>query len=129
MSEQQPAVGTFLEDGALTASGWARALRDGVLLGQRCGSCGHVTAAPKAACARCGERALAVEALPTTGEVYTQTTIAVVPERFEGPYRVGIVDLGEARVLGRIPEDADIGDAVSLAGVVEADDRVAPRFE
>jgi uncharacterized OB-fold protein len=61
--------------------------------------------------------------------VYTQTTIAVAPEGFEGPYRVGVVDLGDGRVLARISEDAEIGDAVSLAGVVEADDRVAPRFE
>jgi uncharacterized OB-fold protein len=88
-----------------------------------------VTAAPKAACARCGERDLTVELLPTAGAVYTHTTIGVTPERFDGPYRIGVVDLGEARVLGRVPEGADIGDEVSLAGVVEADDRVAPRFD
>ena len=128
MSEPRPPAGRFLEDGALTASAWAGALREGVLLGQRCPGCDHVTGAPKAACARCGERDLAVEALPTVGEVYTETTIEVSPEGFEGPYRVGVVDLGEARVLGRLPDDADIGDEVSMAGVVEADDRVAPRF-
>lgn len=129
MSEQQPAPESYLEDGALTAAAWRRALRDGVLLGQRCPDCGHVTGAPKAACARCGSRDLAVEALPTTGEVYTETTIAVPPAGFEGPYRVGVVQLEAARVLGRIPDDAAIGDAVALAGIVEADDRVAPRFE
>lgn len=129
MSEPAPAPESFLEGGTLTAAAWARALREGVLLGQRCPACGHVTAAPKAACARCGERELTVEALPTTGAVYTQTTIAVTPERFEGPYRIGIVEVGDARVLGRIPDDAEIGDEVSLAGVVQADDRVAPRFE
>ena len=129
MSEQQPSPESFLEDGALTASAWGRALREGVLLGQACPSCGHVTGAPKAACARCGERDLALEALPTVGEVYTETTIAVPPEGFEGPYRVGLVQLGDARVLGRIPDDAAIGDEVSLSGVVEADDRVAPRFD
>lgn len=129
MSEQAPAPEAFLEDGVLTASAWARALRDGVLLGQRCGSCGHVTAAPKAACASCGERALSVEALPASGEVFSHTTIAVPPDGFAGPYRVGIVDLGEARVLGRVPDDAAIGEEVSLAGIVEDDQRVAPRFE
>lgn len=129
MSEQQPAPESYLEGDGLTARAWRRALRDGLLLGQRCPDCGHVTAAPKAACARCGARDLAVEALPTTGEVYTQTTIAVAPEGFEGPYRVGVVDLGDARVLARIPDDADIGDQLSLAGVVETDDRPAPRFE
>lgn len=129
MSEQQPAPERYLEDGALTAAAWRRALQDGVLLGQRCPDCGHVTGAPKAACARCGERDLVVEALPTAGEVYTETTIAVAPAGFDGPYRVGVVQLGESRVLGRIPDDAAIGDGVALAGVVEADDRVAPRFE
>ncbi len=129
MSEPAPAPGAYLEDGALTASAWSRALRDGVLLGQRCSSCERVTAAPKAACVRCGGRELAVEALPTAGEVYSETTIAVPPAGFSGPYRVGLVDLGEARVLGRIPDDAGIGDDVSLAGVVKAEGRAAPRFE
>jgi uncharacterized OB-fold protein len=129
VSEQQAAPEAFLEGDRLTAKAWSRALREGVLLGQRCPDCGHVTAAPKAACARCGGRELAVEALPTTGEVYTQTTIAVPPEGFEGPYQVGVVQLDDARVLGRVPDDAEIGDEVSLGGVVEADDRVAPRFE
>lgn len=129
MSEPAPSTEAYLDDGRLTAKAWARALEEGVLLGQRCGDCGHTTAAPKAACARCGARSLAVEALTTTGEVYTQTTIAVVPEGFDGPYRVGIVDLGDSRVLGRLPDEAEIGDEVSLAGVVWADDRAAPRFE
>lgn len=128
MSESQSAPEAFLVDDELTAAGWASALREGVLLGQRCPSCDRVTAAPKAACAQCGGRDLDVEALPTAGEIYTWTTIAVTPERFEGPYRVAIVDLGATRVLGRVPDDATIGDEVSLAGVVETDDRVSPRF-
>lgn len=129
MSEQQAVPETYLESGALTTAAWRRALRDGVLLSQRCPDCGHVTGAPRAACARCGARDLAVETLPTVGEVYTQTTIAVTPAAFEGPYRVGVVQLGDARVLGRIPDDAAIGDEVSLTGVFEADDRVAPQFD
>ena len=129
MSEQRPAPESYLEDGTLTAAAWGRALRDGVLLGQRCPGCGHVTGAPKAACARCGERDLTVEALPESGEVYTETTIAVSPAGFEAPYRVGVVQLGDARVLGRIPDGAGIGDTVELAGALEAEDRVAPRFE
>ncbi|MFB6354686.1 MAG: Zn-ribbon domain-containing OB-fold protein [Halobacteriales archaeon] len=129
MSEQQPSVEPFLDEGELTATAWVEALRAGVLLGQRCPACGHATAAPKAACVRCGERDLAAEVLPTDGEVYTHTTIEVPPERFSAPYRVAVVDLGEARVLGRVPTEADIGASVELAGVHEADDRVAPRFE
>lgn len=129
MSEPAPTPESFIDDGELTAGAWTRALHEGVLLGQRCSACDNVTAAPKAACVRCGERGLGVEALPTAGEVYTHTTIEVPPERFEGPYRVAVVDLGEARVLGRVPLDAAIGDSVTLAGVHEIDERAAPRFE
>jgi uncharacterized OB-fold protein len=129
VSEQQPAPETCLEAGTVTAAGWARALQDGVLLGQRCPTCGHVTGASKAACVHCGERELEIEALPTAGEVYTETTIAVAPEGFDGPYRIGVVALDKGRVLGRIPDDAGIGDTVSLDGTVEVNDGVAPLFE
>ena len=40
-------------DGVLTCRKWAAALREGILLGQECSECGHVTAAPKVACAQC----------------------------------------------------------------------------
>jgi len=68
------------EPAELTYEDWATALRDGTLLGQRCSDCGHVTAAPKAACAHCGSQGLTTTELPTTGEVYTETTLEVVPE-------------------------------------------------
>lgn len=129
MSEQQPVIQRYLDDGELTASAWRSALRDGWLLGQHCRECGYVTGAPKAACARCGHRQLDVEVLPSDGEVYSQTTIAVAPDGFEGPYRVGLVALGGTRVLGRLPASAEIGDAVTLAGVIDTGERVAPRFE
>lgn len=119
----------FLENGELSASGWSRALREGILLGQNCGECGHVTSAPKAACARCGSRDLEVTRLPASGEVYSETRIAVAPEGFDAPYTVGLVSLGEARVLGRVPAEAGIGDSVALAGVVEAGETPAPLFE
>ena len=48
----------------------------------------------------------------------------------ERGYRVAVVDLGAARVLGRLDGAAEIGDAVALAGHVE-DERgyAVPRFE
>lgn len=119
----------YSADEGLTVSGWSQALRDGILLGQSCEACGHVTAAPKAACARCGARGLELTRLPTSGEVYSETRIEVAPEGFEAPYTVGLVSLGQARVLARLPAEAAIGDSVALAGVVAGGATPAPRFE
>lgn len=107
---------------------WADALREGDLLGQECPGCGHVTGAPKAACARCGERDLSTVRLPTEGEVYTETSIYVPPAGFDGDYQVALVQLGEARVLARIDGHAEIGEAVSMTDVDEVEGHPAPVF-
>jgi uncharacterized OB-fold protein len=56
--------------------------------------------------------------------VYTETTVTVPPAGVEeGQYQVAIVQLGEARVMGRIDAgrddtQVDIGDAVELTGYI-----------
>lgn len=114
----------------LTHDAWASALREGDLLGQRCADCGHETAAPKAACVRCGSRDVETVSLPTTGTVHSATTIAVAPEGYDGPYRIAIVELGAARVLGRLEGEAAIGDRVELTGAIAeaGEDDPAPLF-
>ena len=67
----------------LTHRTWSEALRSGRLLGQACPDCGHVAGSPKAACAQCGSRSVETVELPTTGEVYTETTVMVPPEGVE----------------------------------------------
>lgn len=128
MSEHAPPVESFLEDGDLTAAAWGRALREQVILGQACSDCGHKTAAPKAACARCGSRNIAVVQLPRDGRVYAETTIEVPPGGFDGAYTIALISLGEgdARILGRVTGDATIGDHVSLAGIIDNDERGHP---
>lgn len=119
------------DGGRLGYEEWATALEAGELLGQRCLECGHETAAPKAACGRCGARALETISLPTAGTVRAETTVAVAPEGFDGPYRVAVVDLGEARVLARLADgrDAEIGDRVAFEGAVSSPDgEPAPLF-
>lgn len=128
MSEELHAIEAYLDDGELGYDGWTRALRDGTLLGQRCAACGFATAAPKAACARCGSRDLDAVELPTEGEVYSVTTIAVPPAGFDGRYQVALVSVGDAQVMAQIDESVEIGDAVELQGVVEADGRPGPLF-
>jgi len=123
-----PGVKRFVREGDIDHESWKRALREGVLLGQACEECGHVTAAPKAACVQCGSFELTVERLPTTGEVYTETTVAVPPEPFEGSYQVALVDIGDARVMAHVDGEVKIGDEVELRGAVEEDDDPAPLF-
>ena len=113
----------------LTYSDWAEELRDDELVGQECADCGNVTSTPKAACSDCGSRELSTRTLPEEGTVYTETTVAVAPEGFDDGYKVGIVQVGEARVLGRLDSEADIGDEVVFAGVFEHDGEPAPVFE
>ncbi|PSQ36954.1 hypothetical protein BRD05_01670 [Halobacteriales archaeon QS_9_70_65] len=119
-----------MSDG-LTHAAWSDALREGVLLGGACDDCGTTAGTPKAACPHCGARGLEPVELPTAGTVYTETTVEVPPEGIdERGYRVAVVDLGVARVLGRLDGAAEIGDAVALAGHVEDEQGyVVPRFE
>lgn len=110
---------------------WAETLREGELIGQACEECGNVTATPKAACTECGSRSLSRTTLPEEGTVYSETTINVPPEGYERGYKVGIVELGDtgARVLGRLDEDAEIGDEVVFEGAFQHDEEPAPVFE
>lgn len=127
MSEHATPLESFLEDGKLTANAWARALREHVLLGQECDECGHKTAAPKGACARCGNRDIRVVRLSQTGRVYSETTIAVPPEGFSGPYTIALISLDDdARILAQVPDTVEIGDEVSLAGYIEDDPKNLP---
>jgi hypothetical protein len=105
------------------------ALADGVLLGQRCRECGAVSATPRRVCMECHAEDPETVELPTDGVVHSETSIEVTPEGFDDGYRVGIVDLGEARVLARLGGDAGIGTEVSLSGVVSDAAGSAPVFE
>jgi uncharacterized OB-fold protein len=123
-------VETYLDDGELTHRAWSAALREDVLLGERCTDCGHVTAAPKAACARCGSRDTAVVELPTEGTVYAETTVFVAPAAFSDtePYGVALIDVGDARIMAHVDGDVVAGDAVAFRGTVEQDDTPGPLF-
>jgi uncharacterized OB-fold protein len=123
-------VDTYLDDGELTHRAWSAALREDVLLGQRCADCGHVTAAPKAACARCGARDIEAVELATEGTVYAETTVFVGPAAFTEvePYGVALIDLDDSRVMAHVDGEIGIGDRVTFRGTVEHDDSPAPLF-
>ncbi|WP_266075655.1 Zn-ribbon domain-containing OB-fold protein [Haladaptatus caseinilyticus] len=117
------------ENGGLTYAEWRTRLESGDLVGLECRSCGHVTATPKRACIDCGGRNLTSNHLPHAGTVHSETTITVPPVGVDGPFQVGIVELGDARLLGRVEGDVEIGDTVELSGTVEVDGMPAPMFE
>lgn len=122
-------VAEYVNDDTLTDSAIARALRDGVLLGQECTECGHGTGTAAAACSYCGSRDLSVVRLPEQGEVYTETRINVPPPAFEGPFTVALVQLTDGtRLTAHIEADVSVGDTVSFEGSIEEDIRPAPIF-
>ena len=109
---------------------WEEALTEGTVLGLRCEDCGYVTATPKAACVRCGGHSVAVTELPDTGTVYTKTRVEVAPTEHGSGYQIALVELGDARLLGRIADGdcVEIGDEVALRGTREYDDDTAAVF-
>lgn len=129
--EVEQRIEALLEADGLTHEEWETALEAGTLLGLECGECEYVTATPKAACVRCGGRSVSPVRLPKRGTVYSKTTIDVAPDAQGSGYQVAFVDVGDARVLGRISdgERVDIEDEVELRGPYEYDDDLAPLFE
>lgn len=119
----------FEESETISYAEWREHLEAGELFGLRCQSCGHVTATPKRACIACGDRDLTPYELPQQGDVHSETTITVPPEGVEGPYQVALVQLGDARLLGRIEGRVEIGDTVEFTDSIELDGMPAPVFE
>ena len=107
---------------------WVDALREGDLLGVVCTDCDRTYATPFAACDDCGSRDLERTTLPREGVVYTETTVQVPPEQFEGPYQVGLVEVDGAKLMARLEGDASIGDRVVFDDVLEESGDPAPVF-
>ncbi|MEW5954374.1 MAG: Zn-ribbon domain-containing OB-fold protein [Bacillota bacterium] len=71
------------------------ALKQGQLLGLKCGACGEITAPPKACCDNCAATDLEVLNLSGEGEIKSYTVIRVAPEGLKAPYIVAMVELAE----------------------------------
>lgn len=127
---EEQRIDRLLEADRLTHEVWETALERGELLGLACADCEYVTATPKAACVRCGSREVSVIRLPDSGRVYSKTTIEVAPEAQGSGYQIAFVDVGDARILGRIVdgERVDIDDEVELRGTYEYGDDIVAVF-
>lgn len=122
-------VPEYAPEESLTHQHWSRALEDDVLLGQECADCEHVLGTPKSVCPACSGRTLRTVALPTSGEVFSETTIEVTPAAAADRYQVAVVDLGPTRLLARVEGDVTIGEQVSFAGTVEYEGLSGPLFQ
>lgn len=117
----------------LTATEWAEALREGTLLGVTCTECGEMYGTPVSVCHDCGKRDLDTTELPSEGTIHAVTRIEVAPIGFEGPYHVAVVQVEDARVMGRISADAceepAIGDSVRFTDHIDHERHAGPVFE
>lgn len=108
---------------------WRSMLEEGVILGTICEDCGQTTATPKRRCIQCGSERLGPVELPTTGRVYSETTIFVTPDGFEDSYQIAMIDLDETVLTVRVDGTVEIDDRVQFAGTIASDGRPAPVFE
>jgi len=129
-AEGEDAVERLLGHDRLPHREWERALRADTVLGLECEDCGYVTATPKAACPRCGSRSVSVIQLPQAGTIYTKTTVEVAPTAHGRGYQIALVDLGDAKLLGRIADGhrVEIDDEVELTGTYEYNGDLAAVF-
>jgi uncharacterized OB-fold protein len=77
--------------------GFAGHLRDGRIMGSRCGGCSAVTFPPRSDCRECLDENFEFIEYSGRGKLHTYTRIDAVPTGFErrAPYIVGVVDLEE----------------------------------
>jgi uncharacterized OB-fold protein len=66
--------------------------------------------------------------LPTTGDVFSETTIEVTPDGLDDRYQIAVIDLGPTRLMARVEEEVAIGDPVVFEGTVEYEGMAGPMF-
>lgn len=87
---------------------------------KRCENCGRFDDASSEACYRCGRTDLTTVELTPEGEVLTFVVQHYLPEEFDTPLPIAVVETPEgAKVLGMFteieaPHDIDVGDQVTI---------------
>lgn len=103
----------------LTGRFWD-ALAEGRFTTTRCDHCQKLTFPPKSFCPHCWSKDVTWSDVPTSGTVYTKTTVHIAPAIFarEAPYDLCIVDLDVGlRLATRLTSgdaEARVGDRVEL---------------
>jgi uncharacterized protein len=113
-----------------------RGLRDGVLLLQHCGDCGHVQYYQQAICRQCGGGNLSHRKASGRGKVHSFSVVHRAPGpafKADVPYAVLLVDLEEgprmiSSYAGGKPEDVTFDMDVVLVFETVSEDVTLPRF-
>jgi uncharacterized OB-fold protein len=113
-----------------------RGLRDGVLLLQHCGDCGHVQYYQQAICRQCGGANLSHRPASGRGKVHSFSVVHRAPGpafKADLPYAVLLVDLEEgprmiSTYTGGKPEDVTFDMDVMLVCERINEDVTLPRF-
>jgi len=127
MLRTQPTRSAFSEP-------WFQACSEGRLLIQRCNDCGHYQFYPRIVCRDCGAREPAWVEASGRGLLASFTVVRrPVTEAYQAPYVVALVDLEEgprmmSNIVSALPEDLEIGMAVSLRFESWSDDVALPVF-
>jgi len=116
-----------------TSADWWAAASTGRLMVQRCDACKHVQLYPRAHCARCWGRALALVEASGRGTVHSWTVTHRHPEpAFDAPYIYAIVELEEGPRLSTlicgVTGDVDVGQPVQVTFVPVGDGVALPLF-
>ncbi|MGB3866391.1 MAG: Zn-ribbon domain-containing OB-fold protein [Xanthobacteraceae bacterium] len=118
-----------------TAALW-RGLRDGQLLLQHCGDCGHVQYYQQGFCRACGSDSLTPRAASGRGKVHSFSVVHRAPGpafRNDVPYAVLLVELAEgprmiSTYTGGDASDVTFDMEVTLVCEPVSDDITLPRF-
>ncbi len=112
----------------LAEASFSAGLARGLLLLQKCASCGIVQTGVRARCGQCGSRTMEQHEASRNGTVYTRTRIFRAPSaafRSVVPYDLCLVDLAEgARIMGHCAPEVEIGDKVAARIVTIADENL-----
>lgn len=106
-----------------------RFVKEGKLMGARCGKCGQLLVPPRPMCPNCLSKVLSWEELPKRGELLTYTIIHVAPKQFQSmvPYAVGVVKFEEgAQLPGIIKKVALDAVKVGMSLTVDFDRETMP---
>jgi hypothetical protein len=97
-------------------------VKEGKLMGARCGKCGQILVPPKPMCTNCFSKELSWKEFPKQGKLLTYTVIHVSPKQFQSmvPYVVGIVKFEEGAQLPGVIRNVAL-DAVKVGMTVTVD--------
>ena len=95
-------------------------VKEGKLMGAKCGKCGQLLVPPKPMCSNCFSKKLSWTELPRQGKLLTYTIIHVSPKQFQSlaPYAVGIVKFEEGAQLPGVVRDVPL-DSIKVGMTLE----------